>query len=160
MKYTKEAIDTIYKALSEGETQKRAGELAGICEDTFIEWKKNKPEFAELVKKALAEWNSKRVEKLEASLIKRAMGYDAKETKAELAPNPMGGNPIIVKQTVTTKSVAPDTAALIFALTNLAPDKWKNRQDNRVEHSGDVTGLNIVVKSSEDAEMINKLREK
>lgn len=160
MKYTKGALDTIYKALSEGETQKRAGELAGICEDTFIEWKKNKPEFAELVKKAVGEWNDKKVQTLEASLIKRATGYDVKETKAELAPNPMGGNPIIVKHTVTTKSVAPDTAALIFALTNLAPDKWKNRQDTRLEHTGELTPLKVVVQNEEDKELLMKLKDK
>ena len=34
-----------------------------------------------------------------------------------------------VKETVVKKYYPPDTAALIFALTNVAPEQWKNRQN-------------------------------
>ena len=38
------------------------------------------------------------------------------------------GQRILKYQKVKKKQIAPDTAALIFALTNVAPYKWKNMQ--------------------------------
>ena len=34
---------------------------------------------------------------------------------------------------VIEKYIQPDTAAIIFTLTNGDPDNWKNRQDTKVE---------------------------
>ncbi|MCS2305399.1 hypothetical protein NXX23_31045 [Bacteroides ovatus] len=46
----------------------------------------------------------------------------------------------------------------IFLLTNLAPDRWKNKQNT--EHSGEVsTGLTVVVKNQEEADLIKQLKE-
>ena len=45
----------------------------------------------------------------------------------------------------------------IFLLTNLAPDRWKNKQNT--EHSGEVsTGLTVVVNNKEEADLIDKLK--
>ena len=53
--------------------------------------------------------------------------------------------------------VEPNVGAGIFLLTNLAPDRWKNKQNT--EHSGEVsTGLTVVVNNKEDEDLIDKLK--
>lgn len=151
-------VQALLASLIDGENVHKSCEMAGISEDTYYRWLKEHSEFSDEVKKAKEVANDNRIAKLEASLYKRAMGFDYKERKSELAANPMGGAPIIVKQTVTEKHIAPDTAALIFALTNLAPEKWKNKQNT--EHSGEVnTGLTFIVAGEEDKERVKKLGE-
>lgn len=154
-----QTVKKVLDALTEGEIPKKACEFAGISQDTYYRWLKEYPEFSEAIKKAKETANENRVAKLEASLYKRATGYEAKEVRSELAANPMGGAPIIVKKTVTEKHVAPDTAALIFALTNLAPDKWKNKQNT--EHTGNVnTGITFVVENEEQVDKLKRLAER
>ena len=41
--------------------------------------------------------------------------------------------------------VEPNVGAGIFLLTNLAPDRWKNKQNT--QHSGDVSSLNFAISS-------------
>lgn len=54
--------------------------------------------------------------------------------------------------------VEPNVGAGIFLLTNLAPDRWKNKQNT--EHSGEVsTGLTVVVKNQEETDLIKQLKE-
>jgi len=55
MKYTPELVEELIKYIRAGNYQKTACEIVGISEDTFIEWKKTKSEFSELIKKAEAE---------------------------------------------------------------------------------------------------------
>lgn len=52
MKYDKEHIEIIVKALSEKKGRVTACKLAGITFETFSDWMENKPEFSELVKNA------------------------------------------------------------------------------------------------------------
>lgn len=154
-----ETVQRIIAALRNGETICRACELADIVEDTFYRWLKEHSEFSEEVKKAKQYAKEVRLERLEASLYKRATGYTVKEKRSELAANPMGGNPIIVKQTITEKDVAPDTAALIFALCNEAPEKWKNKQNT--EHTGQIdTGITFVVDNEEQVDKLKRLAER
>lgn len=158
-KYHKgETVKRIIEALRNGETICRACEMADIVEDTYYRWIKEHSEFSEEVKKAKDYARETKIEKLEASLYKRALGYMVKEKRSELAANPMGGNPIIVKQTITEKEIVPDTAALIFALCNEAPEKWKNKQNT--EHSGQIdTGITFVVKDEEQVKKLEELRD-
>jgi len=51
MKYSKEIIEEISGYLEEGANAKDACDLAGISEETFYAWKKEKPEFSESVTK-------------------------------------------------------------------------------------------------------------
>lgn len=151
-----ETIKKVIDALSDGETAKRACQIADISEQTYYRWMKEDCEFCELVKKAKEEAEENRIAQLEASLFKRATGFKVKETRSELAANPMGGSPIIVKQTITEKEFAPDTGAIIFALTNKAPERWKNKLNT--EHSGMVEGgMTFVVKDEEEKELIKRV---
>jgi hypothetical protein len=64
---------------------------------------------------------------LEATLWKRAMGYEVTETDTEYVTDAKGDKKIKSQKT-KIKHIQPDTGALIFALTNVAPDKWVNKQ--------------------------------
>lgn len=127
MKYSKEITDRICAQIAQGEMIKNACKMVGVSTTTFCEWQNTKPEFAEAVKKAKQDFNDTIVGRLEASLWKKATGYEAEETKTTFGKD-AEGNPQIVKQEKIKKHFSPDTAALIFALTNLAPDKWVNHQ--------------------------------
>lgn len=127
MKYNEDIVINICKYLREGESQKVAAMKAGISEDTFYEWMNTKPEFSERVKMAKEEFRATIVGKLEASLFKRATGYEITETEIEYVSG-KDGEPRIKGQKTKKKHIVPDTGALIFALSNLAPDKWVNKQ--------------------------------
>ena len=53
--------------------------------------------------------------------------------------------------------VEPNIGAAIFLLTNIAPDKWQNKQ--RQELSGSVSGVTIVVDNQEDAELMKGIED-
>lgn len=129
-KYNKQTVEAICVYIRDGDSQKLACKKAGIGDSTFHEWIKAKPEFAELIKKAKEEFLATITGKLEATLWKRAMGYEVTETETEYVSDEDGKRKIKSQKT-KLKHIQPDTGALIFALTNLAADKWKNRQ--RVE---------------------------
>lgn len=127
MKYCEEVVDKICAYIVAGTTQKEAGFKAGICEDTFNEWYRKRPEFAERVKKAREEFRSTIVGRLEASLWKVALGFEAEETRVVFEAD-KEGVPRVKRKEVTKKNYAPNVTALIFALSNMAPDTWINRQ--------------------------------
>lgn len=151
-----ETVKKIIEALKNGSTDKEAFMTGGISRETFYAWIREYPEFSDAVKMAREEARENRIAQLEASLYKRAMGYTVKEKKSELVANPNGGAPILVKQTIIEKDVAGDTAAIIFGLTNGAPDKWKNKLNT--EHTGEVdTGMTFIIESEKDKELIEKM---
>lgn len=126
-KYNKQTVEAICSYIRDGDSQKLACKKAGIGDSTFHDWIKAKPEFAERIKKAKDEFLATITGKLEATLWKRAMGYEVTETETEYVRD-KDGNPQIKSQKNKVKHIQPDTGALIFALTNVAPEKWVNRQ--------------------------------
>lgn len=54
-KYSKELAEAIANSIRKGSTKKSACIAAGICEDTFFTWLKDKPEFSELITRVEAE---------------------------------------------------------------------------------------------------------
>lgn len=124
-----------------------------INADTYFEWML-KPEFSEAIQKAKAEFRSTQEERLVESLMNSALGYEATETKTEYVSDENGSRRP-KKQMVTKKHIQPNTGAAIFLLTNIAPDKWKNKLNT--EHSGEVSsGLKIIVDSEDDKELIKQ----
>ena len=129
-KYNKQTVEAICGFIRDGDSQKLACKKAGIGDSTFHDWIKAKPEFAERIKNSKDEFLATITGKLEATLWKRAMGCEVTETDTEYVSD-SNGNPKIKSQRTKVKHIQPDTGALIFALTNVAPDKWVNKQ--RVE---------------------------
>ena len=136
--------DDIISYIREGDSNILACKKVGISEETFYTWINDKPEFSESLKKARKEFRETIVQTLEQSLWKRAAGYEVEEVKNEYSTL-KDGSKVLVKSSKTTKHFPPDTGALIFALTNLDPENWKNKQDNRLSVDDGISEFKISV---------------
>lgn len=117
-------------------------EAFGIGETTFRKWMKD-PEWARRVEEAKETWKHEVKDKAFTGLMKLVQGYDVEEKHTEYVPNAQG-KPIINKQKVFVKHIPPNPSAVIFALTNLDPENWKNRQDvdNKLQLDGVTININ------------------
>ena len=140
-----------------GATLKDFCKAMDIEDETYYQWMQ-KSEFSEALQKAKEDFKSTQEERLVESLMQSALGYEASETKTEYISDENGnGRP--KKQTVTKKNVAPNTGAAIFILTNIAPEKWKNKLNT--EHSGAVdTGMTFIVENEEQKELIKQIKDR
>ena len=136
--------DDIISCIREGDSNILACKKVGISKSTFYEWLESYPDFSDSLKMARKEFRETIVQTLEQSLWKRAAGYEVEEVKNEYRTLKDGGK-VLVKSSKTTKHFPPDTGALIFALTNLDPENWKNRQDNRLSVDEGISGFKISV---------------
>lgn len=111
--------------------------LTGITEATYYEWINKKPEFLDEIEKAKQAYDQMIVAEAKKSLVKKIKGYSVKETKVVTVPSAekdSSGNPLpmIKEQTTIDKHFQPDTGAIIFALTNKAPEEYKNRLNSEL----------------------------
>ena len=136
-----------------GATVKDYCDAMGIHPDTHYEWLQ-KTDYSDAIKRAQADYRDTLEVSLVDSLVRKARGYDMEEKKTEYVN--VDGQKRIKRQTTTTKHFQPDTGAAIFLLTNVAPDRWKNKINQ--EHSGEVaSGLTIIVKDEEEKELIKSI---
>lgn len=136
--------DDIISYIREGDSNILACKKVGISKSTFYEWLESYPDFSDSLKKARKEFRETIVQTLEQSLWKRAAGCEIEESKNEYRTL-KDGSKVLVKSSKITKHFPPDTGALIFALTNLDPENWKNRQDNRLSVDDGISGFKISV---------------
>lgn len=136
--------DDIISCIREGDSNILACKKVGISKSTFYEWLESYPDFSDSLKKARKEFRETIVQTLEQSLWKRAAGYEIEESKNEYRTL-KDGSKVLVKSSKITKHFPPDTGALIFALTNLDPENWKNRQDNRLSVDDGISEFKISV---------------
>lgn len=148
MKISKEKIQEIADWVREnglvdygGATIKSMCEQNGIGRDAYYRWLKTNTTFANAIKKAKAEFKSNLEPDLVRSLAKAAKGYTFTKRRTEYGGK-ADGSPVIKKQIVETVDVAPNVGAAIFLLTNIAPQRWKNKINNDVnaEVKADVAG--------------------
>lgn len=109
----------------------------GITPKTYHAWINDYPDFADALERAMDERLQMMVIEAKKSLMKKIQGYEVTETKVITVPGNKKdekGNPkpIIKEQTTTKKHIQPDTAAIIFTLTNGDPEHWRNRQSTEV----------------------------
>lgn len=141
-----------------GATLKEFCQAMGFHHDTYFEWM-NKAEFSEAIRKAKQKFKDSLEKRIVDSLANSALGYEAEEVRSEYSSDLITGKPKLKKQTRTKKHIQPNTGAAIFLLTNIAPERWKNKLNT--EHSGDVdTRVHFTVESEEDKELINRIRTK
>ena len=93
-------------------------ELFGVTEKTITNWKKESLEFITVLKKGKEIADAR----VMMSLLKRATGYEHKETHIS---NYQG----VITETEITKHYPPDSTAMIFWLKNRQPDKWRDKQE-------------------------------
>ena len=154
-KYEEKSVEVL-GYISNGYTVKEACAKAAINQDSFYEWQRKKPEFAELVYNARKDGEQKAIADVEASLLDMAKGFDYEEVRTEYESklNPATGKyePTIKKQERTKKMVVPSVEAIKFYLTNKAPEDWKNRVEQT--NNGKVATDLVVryVNASPDAE--------
>lgn len=118
--------------------------IVGADRTMYYDWLKNDPEFAKGVEEAKEEFRAAMTAEAKNSLRKLIQGYTAEETTIVTIPSKTkkdpAGNPLpeIKEQKTIRKPIPPNTGAVIFALTNVDPDNWKNRQEvsgtNKVTH--------------------------
>lgn len=127
-----------------------------IDTETHRRWL-NKAEYAEAIKNARQAFRDRLEKDIVTSMAQAATGYDYEETVKEYANR--DGSPVIKKWTVTKKRVQANVAAGIFLLTNIAPDRWKNKQNT--EHTGQIdTGITFVVENEEQVDKLKRLAER
>ena len=140
-----------------GATLKSFCEAMDIDKQTYFNWLKDST-FSTAIKTAKDEFKANQEKRLVGSLMESALGYDVTETRNEFAADEHG-NKRIRKQIQTKKHIAPNTGAAIFLLTNIAPDKWKNKMNT--EHSGEIdTGMTFIVQNEEQMERIKQIKDR
>ena len=135
-KFSKKTVDMIV-GLVKSDTFAEICRQVGITPKTYHQWVNDYPDFADAIEQAKAERMQAMVIEAKKSLMKKIQGYDVTETKVVTIPGKQKdekGNPkpIIKEQTTTKKHIQPDTAAIIFTLTNGDPEHWRNRQSTEV----------------------------
>ena len=137
----KARIEKICKAIENGETNATAAKLGGITYGTFARWMNENSDFRNAVKKAkeaFEDWQMNGIlEDAKKSLKTLICGQEYDEIKTEYDSD-INGDPIIRKQTRTTKKILPNPTAVIFALCNRDPEHWQNRISQDVNGRIDV----------------------
>ena len=113
----------------------------GIAPRTYHEWQSEDEEFAKAINDAKDERMQYFVAEAKKSLLKKIQGYTVDETKVVTVPSKeLDENgrpkPKIKEQTTVKQHIAPDTAAVIFTLTNGEPETWRNRQYSEITGKG------------------------
>lgn len=153
-KYNKTIVEKIADLIrGDSYTIAEICEKVNISKDTYYRWLAQKPDFSDAIKKAEEDFNSLIIVEAKRSLIKLIKGYTVQEKKtvtADTGKKDDEGKPIVrVKEhSVVDKHYQPNTAAVIFALTNRDPANWKNRLNN--EMSGEVAIKSDLEKMSDE----------
>lgn len=104
----------------------------GIDQRTYYRWM-NITDFADQIKKAKEDFKRNLETDIVKSMANAAKGYEYTQTITEFKD--INGRRSPVKQTQKNIRVEPNIGAGIFLLTNIAPDRWKNKQRNELEVS-------------------------
>lgn len=115
----------------------------GISDETHSRWLAKFVEYVEAIKKANKAFSATLVLRLENSLVERATGLCVKKKTKTTMIADENGDPIVASKVVEEEQVPPDTTALIFALKNIAPDHWRDKQEH------DVNMPQIVIQASD-----------
>jgi hypothetical protein len=102
----------------------------GIDDMSYYNWMK-RSEFSEAIKKAKEAFRESLEKDIVQSLATAAKGYEYTQTTTEYTD--VNGKPSIKKQVKKNIRVEPNVGAAIFLLTNIAPQRWKNRQDIKTD---------------------------
>lgn len=135
-KCTPELTHDVFKLILDGEANIDICKKVGISETQFYAWQREEsdsynPQFTQSIALARAQLREKRLNEMEKSLYRAATGYVAEDSRTEFGTD-KDGRVYVKKKLSFKKTVPPDTKALIFALTNENPDKWKNRQNTEI----------------------------
>lgn len=114
----------------------------GIEDQTYYRWL-DKVEFVEAIKKAKEAFRSTLENDIVKSLANAAKGYEYEQYTTEYTD--VNGKPKIKKQVKKNIRVEPNVGAAVFLLTNIASDRWKNKQDSNVSVKEDSEPIQIEI---------------
>lgn len=139
MKYSKALVKEICEELATGKhTIADTCIKVGISEATFHHWRNTKLEFSEALKGA----EYKRLESFKnmalSGLAKILDVYEYEEVHTDYE-NDKTGKPKVKGQKRVKKFTMPNTAAIIFTLTNRDSQDWQNKQN--VDHTSNGKGF-------------------
>lgn len=106
-----------------------------ISESCYYNWQANVVEFGESIARARERFDEQLVKEAKNSLRKLVNGYEVEE-KTTVYQNDKDGKPKIKEQKVVKKHIQPNPNSVEFALTNKAPDEYKNRQSTELTGKG------------------------
>jgi len=136
MKYGKEIVDKLCGYLKKGSSIKSACALVEISQETFYKWRKEKVEFSETIKRAMAIPDKT----VENALYKSAiMGHSYVEREFKAISNKEGTRIIEIPVKSVKKFIPPNVTAQIFWLKNRCPEEFKDRTE--IEHSGGIEAV-------------------
>jgi hypothetical protein len=111
----------------------------GISESCFYKWQAERVEFTEAIVQAKLDANMRFLKMARNSLVKKLEGYTVQEnhityidSKDKDEHGKIVSKPRIKEKKVVEKHFQPDTQAIMFALTNLEGETWKNRQSTEL----------------------------
>lgn len=125
--YNKIIANKIFELIeNDSYTVEQICKMVGISKQSFYNWKEKYVYFFDGIKKARNKFDEKIVQEAEHSLLKKIKGFDVEEktTEVEIEKN---GEARPAKIKTTTKHIPPDTAAIIFTLTNREPSRYQNK---------------------------------
>ena len=120
--HVKPYLKDIVKWIKEGETEYCIVEKLGIDDSTWYKYKNKYIELTEAIKKG----EQNLILHIESALYKRCFGEEVEETKTYIEKF---GDKEKKKVEKIKRRIASSDTALIFALKNLSPEKWKDRQE-------------------------------
>lgn len=122
---TEAAKDTIVQLVEQDfRTVAEVCDLVGVSPVVYYKAVASDADFADRLATARRRVADKTVTAAKKSLLKRVTGFDAEETTE--VKKRVGDEWQVVEVKRVTKHIAPDVSAIIFALTNYAPDEFKN----------------------------------
>lgn len=134
-KYSKKIVERMCKLIvTDSYTIAEICANVGISKETYHTWIREKVDFSDAVTRAREEAMDRLVKEAKNSLMKKVKGYEAVETKTVYVDSGVKGEnkPKIKESTKIVKHIQPDTAAIIFTLTNGDSANWKNRQHSEM----------------------------
>lgn len=138
-KRIKPHLEKINTLRENGFNHEDIAQMLGIARSTYFKHKAEIEEFSDSLKNS----DGKLISQLEDSLYKRALGKAVKKTRTvETYGN--GKKKIIERE----EDVIASDVAIFFALTNLAPDKWKHKQDIQLSTEDELPTFADVMKEA------------
>lgn len=119
-------IDEIRKAVEAGATVEEIGKAFGISPSTIYKYKAEKKEFSE----AFMRGREKVVFEIKGALLKKALGYEYKETKKVGKKDKDGENIVLVEE--YTRHCPPSETAAAMLLRNY-DDTWLDKDSTSTE---------------------------